>query len=296
MNKNRFNSLLNRSIKRKKIISQKNFFYRLISNPDMVTQTIFCSLLSKFNINFNFVTSTFWGGRMHIVLPELVSSEIRRYGFIESNVASFIINYCFLDDTVIDVGSHFGFFALLMSEIVGERGNVHCFEPTPSTFSILKKNLFPKKNVILNNNAIFSKNIEIYLNDYGLTSSAFNSINETRENKNNRKDNKTKLKINALTLDDYVKVNKLNPKLIKIDAESSEFEVIKGMDFILKEIKPILCIELGDLGVKGAMPSREIIDILIKKYDYKIYDMVGKKLYPHKLKAKYNYINLFFKK
>ena len=295
MNKNRFNTLLNKSIKRKKIISQKKFFYRLITNPGMFIQTIFCLFLSRFEINFNLITNTFWGGKMQIVLPELVSSEIRRYGYIEETVASFIINFCYSEDTVIDIGSHFGFFALLMSEIVGDKGYVHCFEPTPSTFSILKKNLIQKKNIILNRNAIYSKNTEIELNDYGFSSSAFNSISETREKENYRKSYKKKFKTKAITLDDYVRNKNIKPTLIKIDAESSEYEVIKGMDYILREIRPKLCIELGDLGIKGAIPSREIIDILIQEYGYKIYEMSGGKLYPHKLKRNYNYINLFLK-
>ena len=50
--------------------------------------------------------------------------------------------------------------------------------------------------------------------------------------------------------------NKLRPSLIKIDAESSEYRVLKGMDYILNKIRPILCIELGDLNVDDVKSSR----------------------------------------
>ena len=47
---------------------------------------------------------------MKVILPEVISSKLRRFGFIEDSVASFIINNCSKSNTVIDIGSHFGFF------------------------------------------------------------------------------------------------------------------------------------------------------------------------------------------
>ena len=127
MNKNRLNNFLNLSINRRKRITRKNFFVRLISNSDMFLQTILTFALSRFNFCITWQTYTFWGKKMKVILPEVVSSEIRRYGYIEDSVASFIINYCNRGDLVIDIGSHFGFFALLMSEVVEDKGTVHCF-------------------------------------------------------------------------------------------------------------------------------------------------------------------------
>ena len=295
MSKNRFNNLLRLSIERRNLITSKNFFLRLISNLDMIIQTIFCFLLRKINSHIILRTKTFWGKTMKIVLPEVISSEIRRFGYFEEKVAFFIINNCSNGDTVIDIGSHYGFFALLMSEIVGDNGSVHCFEPTPSTFSVLKKNIKGNKNIVINRKAILEKNIEIELNDYGISSSAFNSINQARLKINKKQLGKNKIKVEAIKLDDYVILNNLIPSLIKIDAESSEYEVIKGMDYILKEIKPDLCVELGDFGIEGVLPSREIVNLLTGKYGYNVYEMNNSKLITHYKKDKYNYTNLFFK-
>ena len=77
------------------------------------------------------------------------------------------------------------------------------------------------------------------------------------------------MSVKSITLDDYVLSNKLKPTLIKIYAESSEYKVLKGMHYILNEIIPILCIELGDLDIDNVKSSREIIDLLIESYDYK---------------------------
>ena len=296
MNKNRLNNFLNISIKRKNKLIKMNFFSRFISYPDMLMQSILCFFLNKFNFSLSYKIKTFWGKRMKVVLPEVISSDLRRFGYIEDSVASFIINYCSNGNTVIDIGSHFGFFSLLMSEVVGQDGAVHCFEPTPSTFSILKSNVFKIENIFINQKAVLDKDAEIKFNDYGLTSSAFNSINNSREKKSIYKLNKSKVSVKTIRLDNYVLSNKLRPTLIKIDAESSEYKVLKGMDYILHEIRPILCVELGDLDVSNVKSSREIINYLIQRYGYKPYEIINGKLKPHKLREKYGFINLIFKK
>jgi len=295
MNKDILNNFLNLSIKRKNKLTKMNFFYRFIFYPDMLLQSIFCFFLNKFNFPYPYKIKTFWGKRMKVVLPEVISSELRRFGFIEDSVASFIINYCSKGNTVIDIGSHFGFFSLLMSDVVGNDGNVHCFEPTPSTFSILENNVSKIENIFINQKAILDENSEIKLNDYGLTSSAFNSINNSREKKSIYKLNQTKVTVKSIKLDDYVLSKKLKPTLIKIDAESSEYKVLKGMHYILNEIRPILCVELGDLDVDNVKSSREIINFLIERYGYKPYEISNGKLKKHKPREKYGFVNLFFK-
>lgn len=42
---------------------------------------------------------------------------------------------------VIDIGAHLGLFSVACSKLSGPGGKVISFEPTPKTFSILKKNV-----------------------------------------------------------------------------------------------------------------------------------------------------------
>ena len=56
---------------------------------------------------------------MNVILP-VVSSDIRRFGYIEESVA-ILINYASEGDCLIDVGAHFGFL-LLMADMVGKNG------------------------------------------------------------------------------------------------------------------------------------------------------------------------------
>ena len=54
-------------------------------------------------------------------------------------------------DIVIDIGANIGYFTLLFAKLVGPAGKVYSFEPEPSNFSILKKNVKVNeyRNVIL---------------------------------------------------------------------------------------------------------------------------------------------------
>jgi hypothetical protein len=43
--------------------------------------------------------------------------------------------------TIVDAGAHIGYYSLLAGKLVGEKGNVYAFEPDPSYYSLLKKNI-----------------------------------------------------------------------------------------------------------------------------------------------------------
>jgi len=58
-------------------------------------------------------------------------------------------------DTVIEGGANIGYFTKLFAQITGKSGDLHAFEPTPSTFKILELNCaqarlphFPKLNCL----------------------------------------------------------------------------------------------------------------------------------------------------
>ena len=274
-------------------ISRLNFFKRLFLHPYMFWHTVLCFFCKKFKIIKLSQTYTFWGRRMYVIFPEVVSSDIFRFGFIEPNVARSIIKCISKGDVAIDIGAHFGFFTLLMADMVGPKGQVHSFEPIPSTFKILSKNVAELSNTKINRKAIWRLNETLYLNDYGLNASAFNSYREPRgyDIENNKSN---KVKAEAIKLDEYVKNNNIIPKFIKIDAESTEYEVLLGMNYILKNIKPIICLEIGDLGVVGARKSKDVIKYILD-YGYEVFEFKSNKLKSHKIKENYNYGNLIFK-
>ena len=56
------------------------------------------------------------------------------------------------------------------------------------------------------------------------------------------------------------------------------------MDNILSKMEPLLCIELGDLGIEGVISSKKIIKFLMINYSYKPYEIKDGKHSLHKVK------------
>ena len=96
----------------------------------------------------------FFGRTMNVVLPEIVSEQIYTYGLFDEVVTWLAIKAAREGDTVLDVGGHFGYFTLLFSELVGESGQIVAFEPTPSTYGLLRDNVKRCPNVVAENLAV----------------------------------------------------------------------------------------------------------------------------------------------
>lgn len=59
----------------------------------------------------------------------------------EHGVTTFLLDLIKPGMTVVDVGANIGYFTLLAASLVGEKGTVYAFEPSPANFKLLQKNL-----------------------------------------------------------------------------------------------------------------------------------------------------------
>jgi len=233
---------------------------------------------------------------MNVIYPETVSMNIWRYGYFEEAVCLYIINHLKEGMTFIDIGAHFGFFTLLGSHLVGPKGRVLAFEPTPSTCRQLQKNIAnysEHPNIQIFNCAAYNEEREIKFYDYGIQYSALNSGFGIR-----RKDAaafaKNEIKVEARKLDNILKEGGIDHvDLIKIDAESSEIHVLKGMAETLNGSRPALILEVGDFEIEGVPRSKEIVAWL-QGMGYSPYQVREGKMVPHEVMENYEYDNLLF--
>ena len=58
----------------------------------------------------------------------------------EFNIRKIILNNISEGGTFLDIGANIGYFSLLVSKIVGDKGKIIAFEPNPITIGRLKKN------------------------------------------------------------------------------------------------------------------------------------------------------------
>ena len=170
-------------------------------------------------------------------------------------------------DIVVDIGANIGYFTLLMAKLVGINGKIISFEPEPSNFTLLNK------NVIINNyqNVTLEKK---GISDYNGRCKFFLSTDAPGMHSLHKIDSKgEEINIDVIKLDEYFNTTGLIDKisLIKIDVEGAELQVLNGMKTILKNKKLKLLIEFipKHLEKHGTNPD-DILKIL-EKNNFKIY-------------------------
>jgi FkbM family methyltransferase len=147
-----------------------------------------------------------------------------------------------------DLGANVGFYTLLASVLVGEKGQVFAFEPLPRNLNYLERHLrFNNvKNVTVIKAAVSDHSGKTIFYDMGeeggggQISSAFNS-KDNANNTGNQTPCKATLPIDLVQLDSLVLEGKLpEPDYMKIDVEGAEADVLMGSQTILKTKHPII--------------------------------------------------------
>lgn len=240
--------------------------------------------------------NTFWGADIYL-LPknEVVSSKIYTFGLFEPELCAFFIDFLFSGGVVLDIGAHIGFFSMLAAELVGKSGRVFSFEPTPSTSEVLGINIKPYKQVKSIKKIAWNTKTVLSFYDFGIQFSAFNTATKDRlspEEKEKAVPNI--IKAETISLDVFCKEKSIKPDLVKIDAESSEMFVLKGMTGLLDNIRPVTTIEVGDMesNINNEIPrSREILEFIMS-FDYVPFNSIGGRYHYHTIKNEYDYDNI----
>ena len=270
------------------LASQKGRFYKFICNPRKFIDT---ECLKKNGVVRLINTKTFFNRTMRVVLPEPISVRIWRYGIFESDVAYYLLSSLRSGDTFIDIGGHFGFFSMLGRELVGPTGTVVTFEPMPKTREVLihnlEKNAAPAKQHIVPA-AAGAKKGRINFHDFGLAGSAFSTSGIVR---NQSYKSIGTVDVDVFRLDDVTDDLGLKScKLLKIDAENAEMEVVKGSAKMISALKPNIILETGD-DEDGKHLSRPVIELLLS-IGYQPFEFKDWTLSPHQLTEVYGYQNL----
>ena len=163
-------------------------------------------------------------------------------------------------DTVLDIGANIGYYALMESRIVGERGLVYALEPVEQNVRMLKE------SIELNN----IRNIEVCRLAVGdncrlSTISVGEKGNWSSIDRISGIVYKSQEEVQMVTVDDFVKDRK-TPNLVRMDVEGYEYFVFKGMSNTLR-CKPRLMVEIHS-SVMNDLQMCEMLDIL-KENDYK---------------------------
>ena len=199
-------------------------------------------------------------------------------------------------DVVIDVGANIGYYTLIFAKLVGEKGKIFAFEPDPTNFQLLKKNVEINgfHNVILEQKALSDNSGKMML-----SLNNENTAGHHLDFKNQNTTNSTE--VDVLSLDEYFLNKNIDINFIKMDVEGAESNVIKGMTNILKNSKDLkMIVEYNPNAINQLGLNPENYLNLLSINGFSFYDIdettkIMKKTQKNELLKKYSdlYTNLF---
>jgi FkbM family methyltransferase len=233
---------------------RKNLIKRIVFLREKYLWYVF-QKITKYHF-FKKRTTTFWGKDIAVTKDGSL-----RYGFIfdppEFRLIKFFIKHLKEDDVFYDIGANVGFYSLLAGELI-IKGEIHCFEPMPDIFRMLKSNVDGLMNVHENEIALSDREDDMVLYEVGDKAGFGTTISDVA--KTYQGEIISEIHIKSTTLHAYLR-NHRKPTIIKLDVEGGESKVIDGGVEFLKNDSPIVVMEAWG-GEKGERFSRGAIDKL----------------------------------
>ena len=132
--------------------------------------------------------------------------------------------------TVIDAGAYIGYYSLLASKLVGSKGKVYSFEPSPECLALLRKNIQLNGcgNVEVFGAAASDRSggATFYLSPYNLSGSTMFDNYSGRV-----KD--PQIEVPTVTLDEVIGDERVD--FVKMDIEGGETQALRGMTNIIRK-------------------------------------------------------------
>jgi len=247
-------------------------------------------LLDAAGLTWPVTAQTFFGRPMRVHLPDLVGVKLYQYGFFEEGLTRAIIEKLRPGDSFVDIGAHVGYYTILAALLVGAEGHVVSFEPTPRTRTELSANTAGLDNVRVVPLAAWDATERLTLQDFGWRQSSFNSVVAARVSDNRRSES---IEVEAVAVDDWLETHSIVPAFIKIDAESAEQRVLRGLRRTIEQHHPILSLEIGDYNLPGVPSSVELIRSVVEQ-GYDAFEYRDGTFVKHRPADHYGYDNLIF--
>lgn len=221
-------------------------------------------------------------------LDKGVESALFYTGTYEAGTLSFLVENLAEGDCFIDIGANIGLMSLTASKKVGPTGIVVACEPNPSTLEILERNisLNQSSNIRVVSKAIGSEagNAMIYPNWH------INRGGASLIRKGNKEEG---VQVEVITLDSLLTESKLRPKMLKIDVEGFEFEVLKGAsNLLMSSSPPIIIIEISSERETSGGSVNSILEFINREGKYSFYINIGGKESRSTLRKLDNYSQL----
>ena len=189
-----------------------------------------------------------------------VSETIKRDAIWEPDETALLVNLLKKDQIVLDIGANIGNFSLIAASLVGAQGQVLAFEPDPTNYGLLKKNirLNQQSQILPVQVALSNESSEgfLYLNADNLGDHQLFAKDNDRE----------KVKISIKRGDDALPSRMISVNFIKIDTQGSEFHALQGLATTITNSLPTLTmlLEFWPNGLRqSGISGHQLLDLLM---------------------------------
>jgi len=187
--------------------------------------------------------TTLFGCTMELDLFDHVQAWIYFFGSYESPLVDYFTGALSAGMVFADIGAQVGQFTLLASKLVGDKGHVHAFEPSPKTVRLLQRNMLLNgfTNITVHEMALADTacEAELYLpkGDSLGTNIGSNSLRPRESWKET-----AAVSVAVQRLDDVFR-EQTRLDVIKIDVEGAELSVIRGARETILRFRPVIAFE-----------------------------------------------------
>lgn len=192
-----------------------------------------------------------------VITDEGDALRLRGRYYYEKEVTEIIVAEVREGETAVDVGAMIGYHALSLARAIGPGSHVWAFEPLPSHFDVMKRNL--ELNSALNCSAVLAAasnrtgTARLHLSR---TNAADNAIFPTGEVRDI-------LTVRSWRLDEFFSDNLADVSFMKIDTQGAESMVLDGAERILRNKGLRMIVEYYPKGLAQAGSSgRELLRTL----------------------------------
>jgi FkbM family methyltransferase len=153
----------------------------------------------------------------------------------EPNVTGLVKNILKEGDVFLDIGANIGYFTLLASSLVKNSGKVIVVEPNPQNLQLIYSSLLENRvsSVAIYPYAASDKAAILRFVTVGSNGGVVNAHLTSQQHT---------LLVPAVVLDEVLK-NEIKIDLVKIDVEAHEPAVIRGMEQLIKRLRPKIITE-----------------------------------------------------
>lgn len=204
----------------------------------------------------------------HLYLDARDSLKLSLFGVYEPFETSLLERYVRPGDVVLDVGANIGYYTLLLARLVGPNGRVHAFEPEPSNFALLEKNVRENgyQNVVLHQAAVgeASGTTQLFLSETNLGDHQLGGAGNGRR----------AVDVRQVNIDEILADEERPISFVKLDIQGAETGALRGMERALKRAGRLtIFTELWPEGLRRCGSDAETYLRLLQSHALSLYEV-----------------------